>query len=116
MMNKRMFLGTATAVALFAAGFAVPAFATDPDAALKDLMTQVLSKGPNGEDPALASSVTLTDDELAKIKAMNATAATVPRNIRLFIISVSSHLIMASKPCVLHELQTVNGTVLWIGP
>ena len=77
MMNKRMFLGSATAVALFVAGFAAPAFATDPDAALKDLMTQVLSKGPNGEDPALASSVTLTDDELAKIKAMNATAALV---------------------------------------
>ena len=53
MMNKRMFLGTAAAVALFAASFAVPAFATDPDAALKDLMTKVNSKGPNGEDPAL---------------------------------------------------------------
>jgi ribose transport system substrate-binding protein len=70
MMNKRMFLGTATAVALFVAGFAAPAFAGDPDAALKELMTQVNSKGPNGEDPALASSVTLTDDELAKIKAL----------------------------------------------
>jgi ribose transport system substrate-binding protein len=77
MMNKRMFLGTAAAVALFVAGFAAPAFATDPDAALKDLMTKVMSKGPNGEDPALASSVTLTDDELAKIKAMKATAALV---------------------------------------
>lgn len=77
MMNKRMFLGTATAVALFAAGFAAPTFAGDPDAALKELMSQVNSKGPNGEDPALASSVTLTDEELAKIKAMNATAALV---------------------------------------
>ena len=35
------------------------------------------SKGPNGETAKPASDVTLTDDELAKVKAMNATAAIV---------------------------------------
>jgi ribose transport system substrate-binding protein len=53
------------------------AFATDPDAALAALKTQVYSLGPNGEKPAPASSVSLTGDELAKIKAMHATAALV---------------------------------------
>jgi len=77
MMNKRTFLGTAAAIAIFASGFAAPAFATDPDAARQELMTKVNSKGPNGEDPVLASSVSLTDEELAKIKALNATAALV---------------------------------------
>src|ERR1700704_2004087 len=38
---------------------------------------QVLSKGPNGETAAGASSVSLTPDEIAKIKSMNATAAIV---------------------------------------
>ena len=37
----------------------------------------VLSKGPNGEAPAAASSIFLNDDEIAKIKAMKATAAIV---------------------------------------
>ncbi len=77
MMNKRIFMGAIAATALLVSGFAVPAFATDPDVALKELATKVLSKGPNGEDPAPAASITLSDDELAKIKAMNATAALV---------------------------------------
>ena len=38
---------------------------------------QVYSTGPNGESPTPASAVTLTDDELAQIKGMNATAAIV---------------------------------------
>jgi ribose transport system substrate-binding protein len=49
----------------------------DPAAALKELETKVYSTGPNGETPTSASEVKLTDDELAKIKAMNATAAIV---------------------------------------
>jgi ribose transport system substrate-binding protein len=53
------------------------AFAADPDAALADLAKNVLSKGPNGESPQPASAVTLSADELAKIKDMHATAALV---------------------------------------
>jgi len=37
----------------------------------------VLSKGPHGEDPSEASSVVLTDEEIAKVKDMKATAAIV---------------------------------------
>jgi len=54
-----------------------PARAADPDAALADLANKVLSLGPNGESPQPASAVTLSPDELAKIKGMNATAALV---------------------------------------
>lgn len=39
--------------------------------------TRSLSTGPNGEIPELAANVRLTDDELARIKAMKATAAIV---------------------------------------
>ena len=77
MITRRTLLGSAAA--LMVAGVAMtgaPAFA-DPDSALKALQTTVLSKGPHGEDPAPASSVTLSADEVAKIKAMNATAAIV---------------------------------------
>jgi len=55
---------------------ASPAFA-DPDSALAELQKTVLSKGPNGETPASAASIKLTDEELAKIKDMKATAAIV---------------------------------------
>lgn len=54
-----------------------PAFATDPDAELAKMKTQVFSTGPNGEKPTAASTVTLTDDELAKVKAKHAKAALV---------------------------------------
>ncbi|GII26250.1 substrate-binding domain-containing protein [Planosporangium mesophilum] len=48
------------------------------DAALKQISTgAVLSKGPNGESPSPAADIKLTDDELAKVKAMNAKAAIV---------------------------------------
>jgi ribose transport system substrate-binding protein len=68
----------ALAATLLAVGLhALPAAAADPDAALAELQKNVLSKGPNGEDPAPASSVSLSDDELAKIKDMKATAAIV---------------------------------------
>lgn len=74
MITRRTLL--CSAVIAMAIGVAGPAFA-DPDAALAKLQETVLSKGPSGEDPSPASSVTLTDEELAKIKGMNATAAIV---------------------------------------
>jgi len=54
----------------------VPA-GVDPTAALAELEGQVFSKGPGGETPTSPSEVTLTADELAQIKTMNATAAIV---------------------------------------
>jgi ribose transport system substrate-binding protein len=41
------------------------------------MKTQVFSSGPNGEKASSASSVALTPDELAKVKAKHATAALV---------------------------------------
>jgi ribose transport system substrate-binding protein len=45
--------------------------------ALEAVTGQVFSKGPNGEDPSPASAADLTDDEIAKVKALGATAAIV---------------------------------------
>jgi ribose transport system substrate-binding protein len=75
MITRRTLLATSAVFAL-TLSISAPAFA-DPDAALAKLQETVLSKGPNGEAPAAASSVTLTDEELTKIKGMNATAAIV---------------------------------------
>ena len=75
MITRRALLGSATALALVM-GLNIPAFA-DPDTALADLQNKVLSKGPNGEEPTAPSAVVLTDEELAKIKGMGATAAIV---------------------------------------
>ena len=72
MITRRSLLGSAALLALMT----VAAHAT-PDEALAKLVNSVLSKGPNGEDPSPASAVTLSDDELAQIKAMKATAAIV---------------------------------------
>ena len=47
------------------------------DAALAELSGQVLSLGPNGEKPVGFDATTLTDDEVAKIKAGHFTAAIV---------------------------------------
>jgi ribose transport system substrate-binding protein len=49
----------------------------DPAKALAEIQQKPLSKGPHGEDPAPASSVTLTPEELDKIKALKAKAAIV---------------------------------------
>lgn len=76
MITRRTLLATTAMLAALTFATAMPAFA-DPDKALAALQDKVLSKGPNGEDPSPASSVTLTDAELAKIKGMNATAAIV---------------------------------------
>ncbi|WP_373356795.1 substrate-binding domain-containing protein [Pseudoroseicyclus sp. CXY001] len=75
MINRRALLGTA---AMFAAATltAAPALA-DPAEALRALQDTVLSVGPNGEEPASAADVTLTDEELAQIREMGATAAIV---------------------------------------
>ena len=74
-MTKLSRLTGALAVLLASSAFA-PAFA-DADAALAELQNTVLSKGPNGEEPTPASDLSLSDEELAKIKDMNATAAIV---------------------------------------
>jgi len=49
----------------------------DPDAALAELESTVLSTGPNGEEPTAASELSLTDEEVAEVQAMGATAAIV---------------------------------------
>jgi ribose transport system substrate-binding protein len=76
-MLKYSFSRASAAIALCAAFSAGPAWATDPDAALAALKATVMSQGPNGEKPTAASTVVLTDDELAKVKAKHATAALV---------------------------------------
>src|ERR1700734_2894175 len=68
---------TLAAAALIGAALYAPALAASPDEALAKLSQQTLSKGPAGETPVSASTVQLSDDELAKIKAMGAKAAIV---------------------------------------
>lgn len=51
--------------------------AVDPDAALAELATTVLAKGPFGEEPTSPSEITLTPEEIDKVKALKATAAIV---------------------------------------
>jgi ribose transport system substrate-binding protein len=69
----------ATSLAIVVAYFltAGSAYATDPDAALQAMKSQVYSTGPNGEKASSASEVTLTPEELAKVKDKHATAALV---------------------------------------
>ena len=54
-----------------------PGVSEQADKALQEVTGKVLSKGPNGEDPAPASSADLTDDEINQIKAKNLKAAIV---------------------------------------
>ena len=80
-MNPTILRSAANAL-LFAGGLMMsaaisPVYAADPDAELAALNGKVLSTGPNGEAPSPASVVTLSDDELAKVKGMHATAAIV---------------------------------------
>lgn len=49
--------------------------ATDPNAELAKLATQVLKKGPDGEDPVAADDIKVTDEEIAKLKSMKLKAA-----------------------------------------
>lgn len=74
-MSTRSLLLGSIAAAVIALG-AAPAIA-DPAAALAALQENVLSKGPNGEDPSPAADLSLTAAEIDQIKAMNATAAIV---------------------------------------
>jgi ribose transport system substrate-binding protein len=75
-MTKAKLLSASATLALICA-VGGPAYATDPDAELAKMKTEVYSAGPNGEKPTAASSITLTDDELAKVKAKHAKAALV---------------------------------------
>jgi ribose transport system substrate-binding protein len=69
----------ATSSAIVVACFltAGSAYATEPDVALQAMKSQVYSTGPNGEKASPASEVTLTPEELAKVKDKHATAALV---------------------------------------
>jgi ribose transport system substrate-binding protein len=51
--------------------------AVDPAKALATLQEKILSKGPHGEEPAPASSVSLTTEEFEKIRGLKAKAAIV---------------------------------------
>lgn len=64
-------------IGLMAALSSAAVIAADPSMALKDLENTVLSKGPNGEMPSSASSLSFSEEELAQLKEMNATAAIV---------------------------------------
>ena len=73
-MRKTLLQATA-ALALLAYGG--PAHAADPAQAMKDLATHILVTGAHGEQASPISSVSLTAEELQKIKDMHATAAIV---------------------------------------
>ena len=78
MKLHRTVLAVAATLAL---GAAVPHALADTDAtaqaALANLSDSVLSKGPGGEDPTPASTLSLSDSEIATIRDMQATAAIV---------------------------------------
>jgi ribose transport system substrate-binding protein len=57
------------------AGASACTLGSDPDAALKGLESKVFATGPFGEEPAAPSDIVLTDEEIAKVKEMKATAA-----------------------------------------
>ena len=65
MINKKMLMSSAMVIAL---GLSALQANANPAAALLALQETVLSKGPNGEAPAAASSIFLNDDEIAKLR------------------------------------------------
>jgi ribose transport system substrate-binding protein len=77
MRINRLLQTTALGMALAIGSLAPAAFAQDPAQALAEIGKTVMSLGPNGEKPEAASTITLTDEELAKIKEMKAKAAIV---------------------------------------
>ncbi len=86
MMRRTTLLAAAAALALATAGCSSAAgtsttqdsgVSASADEALAKIKGQVLSKGPGGEEPSPASVSELTDDEVAQVKAMGATAAIV---------------------------------------
>jgi ribose transport system substrate-binding protein len=76
-MTKRVLMTGCASLALLGAMLSSAASATDPDAALAAMKTQVFSLGPNGEKAAPAASVSLTPAELEQVKAKHAKAALV---------------------------------------
>lgn len=54
-----------------------PKIVAEIDAALEEITGQVLSKGPNGEDPSPFSVTEMTDEQVAEVAAMGLTAAIV---------------------------------------
>ena len=86
MIRRTTLFAVATAIALATAGCSPAASTTTTqdagvsakaDEALARIKGQVLSKGPNGEEPAPASVAELSDDDVARVKAMGAKAAIV---------------------------------------
>src|ERR1700733_8253119 len=75
-MKKQILMAACATIPLLGA-LTGAVYAGDPDAALAAMKTQVFSVGPNGEKAAPASSVSLTADELAAVKAKHAKAALV---------------------------------------
>src|SRR5580704_19527090 len=77
-MRKLIPLKAFACVFALASGFVGSAKSeVDTAKALADVEKTPLSKGPNGETPSPASSVTLTPDEIAKIQGLKAKAAIV---------------------------------------
>jgi len=77
MRINRLLQTTALGLALAVSALTPAAFAQDPAQALAEIGQTVMSLGPNGEKPEAASTITLTEEELAKIKEMKAKAAIV---------------------------------------
>ena len=77
MRLPKLLQSTALCLALGAGLASTAAQAADPAQALADVGKHVMSLGPNGEKPEAAGTVTLSDDEMAKIKGMHAKAAIV---------------------------------------
>jgi ribose transport system substrate-binding protein len=78
-MRKRCQLASLGLAFLLLTGVAerVHSQSVDPAQALTALQGKILSKGPKGEEPAPASSVSLTDQEIDKIRTLKAKAAIV---------------------------------------
>ena len=78
-MKRLNYLRAVALASALASGFMGSALSqsVDPDKALAEVQQTALSKGPNGETPSPASSVTLTPEEIAKIKGLKAKAAIV---------------------------------------
>src|SRR5258705_7067484 len=78
-MKRLNYLRAVALASALASGFMGSALSqsVDPDKALAEVQQTALSKGPNGETPSPASSVTLTPEEISKIQGLKAKAAIV---------------------------------------
>jgi ribose transport system substrate-binding protein len=86
MLRKLRWVAPLAAAALALAGCSAepdettteaPEISAEVDAALAEIEGQVMAKGPHGEDPEPASVADLTDDEIAQVAELGATAAIV---------------------------------------